>query len=119
MPLGADAQAILEGKTRVSEWIFVSSGGKRYTDDYVSRKFKRYVRALGLPEEIHYHRLRDTYCTWLAEANVPVHIIKALAGHSSLEITEHYLTANNSAVRREVAKLHLPRPGEKASDKEP
>ena len=30
-------------------------------------------------KEMYYHRMCDTHCTWLAEANVPVHVIEALA----------------------------------------
>jgi integrase len=46
-------------------------------------------------------------CTWLAEANVPVHIIKALAGHSSLEIMEGYITASSEVMKAHVAKLQI------------
>ena len=109
IPLGADARAILDGKKRRKEWIFVGDSGKKYTDDYISKRFKIYVRELGLPEEIHYHRLRDTYCTWLAEANVPIHIIKALAGHSTVRVTEGYISTNTEVTRTEVAKIQLPK----------
>lgn len=39
------------------------------------------------------HSLRHTYCTWLAEAGVPVHVIKRLAGHASIETTMRYVHA--------------------------
>ena len=106
--VGPDGVALLNSLARNGEWIFVSDKGKKYTDDYVSRKFKAYVRKLGLPEEIHYHRLRDTYCTWLAEKNVPIHIIKALAGHSSVRVTEGYITANVDAMKEAAGKIGLP-----------
>ena len=108
IPIGSDAKAILEKRNRIGDWIFVNGNGKKCTNDYVSRLFKGYAREVGLPEEIHYHRLRDTYCTWLAEANVPVHIIKALAGHSTVQVTEGYLSTSTDAMKAEVAKIRLP-----------
>jgi integrase len=61
-----------------------------------------------LLEEIHYHPLRDTYCTWPADKNVPIHVIKAMAGHSSVRVTEGYLSTNTEAMKSEVAKIKLP-----------
>ena len=110
IPLGPDALAILKSRQKSSDWVFVGAKGKKYTDDYVSKKFKAYVRAAGLPDEIHYHRLRDTYLTWLAEANVPIHIIKQIAGHSSLMVTEGYLSASSEAMKAGVEKIRLPSP---------
>jgi integrase len=106
--IGPDGVNLLNSRPRIGEWIFVGNKGKKYTDDYVSRKFKDYVRKVGLPEEIHYHRLRDTYCTWMAEKNVPIHIIKALAGHSSVRVTEGYITANVDAMKDAAGRIGLP-----------
>ena len=38
-----------------------------------------------------FHSLRHSYCTWLAEASVPIHTIKRLAGHQSIETTMRYI----------------------------
>jgi integrase len=107
VPIGQDGLDLLNSIRRKGEWIFAGDKGKHYTDDYVSRKFKAYVRKLGLPEEIHYHRLRDTYCTWMADQNVPPHIIKALAGHSSIRVTEKYITPNEEAKKEAAGKIGL------------
>lgn len=37
------------------------------------------------------HSLRHTFYTWLAESGVPVHAIKRLAGHASIETTMKYV----------------------------
>jgi integrase len=108
IPVGDEAAALLENKTKACEWIFVGEKKKKYTNDYVSRKFKEYAQMAGLPQELHYHRLRDTYCTWLAEQNVPIHIIKALAGHSSVSVTEKYIVPNQDVMKQQVAKIKLP-----------
>ncbi|MDP2207302.1 MAG: site-specific integrase [Bacteroidota bacterium] len=57
---------------------------------YVTKKFKRYVRASGLNERLHFHSLRHTFCSWLAEAGVSLYAISKLAGHSQTKTTEIY-----------------------------
>jgi integrase len=105
--VGPDGLELLNSRPRIGEWIFVGEKGKKYTDDYVSRKFKKYVRKLGLPEEIHYHSLRATYCTWMGEKHVPLHIIQSLAGHSSARVTQRYITANEDAMKEAAGKIGL------------
>jgi integrase len=104
-----DAIALLDALPKLGEWIFLGKDGHRYTSSHVSKKFKKYLRQLGFPEEMHYHRLRDTFCTWMADAGVPPHIIKELAGHSSLHVTEGYLTPNAEAKKSAAKKMRLPR----------
>lgn len=107
--LGPDAITLLGNRPHLGEWIFLGDKGHKYTPSHISKKFKKYIRRLGLPEEIHYHRLRDTYCTWMGEAYVPSYIIKELAGHSSIRVTERYLTPNAESKKNAAKKLHLPR----------
>lgn len=66
--------------------------------DFDSRRFEARqdvleVRREVFPgKEVHsFHSLRHSYCTWLAEAGTPVHLIKRLAGHQSIETTMQYI----------------------------
>jgi len=108
IPLVGDASSILDGKKQRSEWIFVNEKGKKCTNDYVSKLLKVYVRKVGLSEEIHFHSLRHTYCTWAAEAHMSTHVLMALAGHSSLRVTEQYIGQDKEYQRAEGAKVKLP-----------
>ena len=108
LPLSPDAAFILDKKTRNSEWVFVNERGEKYTSDYVSKLFKAYVRKAGLSEDFHFHSTRHTFCTWAGEANMPSHVLKAYAGHSSIRTTEGYLGTNREVLRAEVAKVKLP-----------
>jgi integrase len=48
------------------------------------------VTALGF-EHLRRHDLRHTGLTWLADAGVPVHVLRKIAGHGSLMTTQRYL----------------------------
>jgi integrase len=37
------------------------------------------------------HGLRHTGLTWMADAGVPVHVLRKIAGHGSLSTTQRYL----------------------------
>jgi integrase len=48
------------------------------------------VTALGY-EHLRRHDLRHTGLTWMADAGVPVHVLRKVAGHGSLVTTQRYL----------------------------
>lgn len=52
-----------------------------------------YARADVTPPPKPWHCLRHTFCTELAKAGVPVHVIMRLAGHESIETTLKYVHA--------------------------
>jgi integrase len=48
------------------------------------------VTKLGF-EHLRRHDLRHTGLTWMADAGVPVHVLRKIAGHGSLTTTQRYL----------------------------
>ncbi|MFD9736242.1 tyrosine-type recombinase/integrase [Umezawaea sp. NPDC059074] len=48
------------------------------------------VTKLGY-EHLRRHDLRHTGLTWMADAGVPLHVLRKIAGHGSLTTTQRYL----------------------------
>jgi integrase len=69
--------------------------GQPYWSSVVRKKLKNTAVKAGVTKRVHPHGLRHTYATELAREGVPVHIIRRLLGHQSLDTTERY-----------IAKLH-------------
>jgi integrase len=44
------------------------------------------------------HGLRHTGLTWMADAGVPVHVLRKIAGHASLTTTQRYLHPDHRAI---------------------
>jgi integrase len=44
------------------------------------------------------HGLRHTGLTWMADAGVPVHVLRKIAGHGSLTTTQRYLHPDHQAI---------------------
>jgi integrase len=55
------------------------------------------VAALGYGH-LRRHDLRHTGLTWMADAGVPVHVLRKIAGHGSLTTTQRYLHPDHRAI---------------------
>jgi integrase len=55
------------------------------------------VTALGY-EHLCRHGLRHTGLTWMADAGIPVHVLRKIAGHSSISTTQRYLHPDLSSI---------------------
>ncbi|SIN44327.1 site-specific integrase [Micromonospora cremea] len=55
------------------------------------------VTALGY-EHLRRHDLRHTGLTWMADAGVPVHVLRKIAGHGSLTTTQQYLHPDRQSI---------------------
>ena len=53
--------------------------------------------ALGY-EHLRRHDLRHTGLTWMADAGVPVHVLRKIAGHGSLSTTQRYLHPDDQTI---------------------
>jgi hypothetical protein len=50
-------------------------------------------------EHLRRHDLRHTGQTWMADAGVPVHILRKIAGHGSLTTTQRYLHPDAQSIQ--------------------
>jgi integrase len=55
------------------------------------------VTELGY-EHLRRHDLRHTGLTWMADAGVPVHVLRKIAGHGSLVTTQRYLHPDDQSI---------------------
>jgi integrase len=49
-------------------------------------------------EHLRRHDLRHTGLTWMADAGVPLHVLRLIAGHGSLSTTQRYLHPDKQAI---------------------
>lgn len=66
------------------------------------------VAKLGY-EQLKRHSLRHTGLTWMADAGVPVHVLRKIAGHADLSTTQRYLHPDRQSVASagELLSKHL------------
>jgi site-specific recombinase XerD len=69
------------------------------------------VASLGY-EHLVRHDLRHSDLTWMADAGVPVHVLRKIAGHGSLTTTQRYLHPDRRSIEEagEALSTHLRAP---------
>lgn len=71
--------------------LFCTLDGGPMSTGYVRAMLPRLAARAGLAKRVHAHGLRHSFAAGLAEERVPMNMIQAALGHSSLAITSRYL----------------------------
>ncbi len=72
------------------DYVFSRMPGVRLNEDFVSKKFKKSVRAAKLDDKIHFHTLRHSFASLLVQRGVSLYVVKELLGHEDLATTQIY-----------------------------
>ncbi len=90
LPMNEAVYRLLQMKQREGSQYVFTREGQRLGASYVTHLFKRYVREIGLEDRLHWHSLRHTFASWLAQDGVSLYAIQKLLGHSSSAVTQIY-----------------------------
>ncbi len=71
--------------------LFCTLDGQPLDPSYVRHAVKRLATKAGIEKRVHPHGLRHTHAAELAREGVPMNVIQAQLGHSSLATTSRYL----------------------------
>ena len=103
LPLCGPVLEVLSRLDPSTGWVFPSATGLHLHRKYLSRAFKRYAQAAGLPDHVHFHTTRHTCASWLAERGASVEAIRSYLGHSSVVVTERYMHLSPSSLAAQVS----------------
>lgn len=82
-----------------SKYVFCKINGEKFTGDYVSKTFKQACKDAGIDRSIHFHSLRHSFASNLAQSGVSLYTIKELLGHSTIATTEIYSHLNMDSLK--------------------
>jgi len=77
--------------------LFCTLAGGRLQPHYVRALCKRLAKRAGIEKRVHPHGLRHSHAFELAQEGVPLHLVQAQLGHSSLAVTNRYVNHLNPA----------------------
>jgi len=93
IPLNAVALDILKTRMKThhihSELVFPSATGTKIMRQRLVRAFSKAAKDSGL-QDFHFHDLRHTFATRLAQAGVDLYKIAKLLGHNDISTTQRY-----------------------------
>jgi len=84
------AELMQSRKARASSELVFHINGKLLRDEFVSKRFKHFVRKAGLNDKLHFHSLRHTFASWLVQDGVSLYEVQKLLGHSNITVTQVY-----------------------------
>jgi integrase/recombinase XerC len=88
------------------EYVFCKVKGIPYLPNYVGNNFKKTVRKAKVNPNLHFHSLRHGFCSYLAQKNISLYIIKELAGHADISTTQIYSHLRAEDLMRSVNLLN-------------
>jgi integrase len=104
VPLIVEIRGVVLRRLEAVNWepearLFVGPRGGRITTAVLrdATGWDEVVEELGF-EHLRRHDLRHTGLTWMADAGVPLHLLRLIAGHGSLITTQRYLHPDRRAV---------------------
>jgi integrase len=90
VPMHVIVREILERRVKAGgTYVFAKSNGYQYERGYVSAYFKQCIRKAKLNPNLHMHSTRHSTASLLVNAGVPIHEIKEILGHSSVNLTSN------------------------------
>lgn len=113
IPINYEVQKILAGLYELQNkkhsdeklkdrFVFTKRSGYKFTVDYLSREWKKAVRASGADERLHLHSLRHSAASNLVSNGANLYSVKNILGHSTIETTQQYTHLNISSLRKTV-----------------
>ena len=87
-----------------NDYVFDKGVNHKFTGDYFSKQFKCACKDATVDERIHFHSLRHSFASNLAQKGVSLYIIKELLGHSAIATTEIYAHLNLYTLREAISR---------------
>ena len=95
---------ILSKIERKCTYVF-SKSQFRFKPDYVSKQFKKCIKATNLNQKIHFHSLRHSFASNLVQKGADIYVVQKLLGHSSISTTQIYSHLNQNNLERAIKLL--------------
>ena len=89
---------------KLEAWI-KERGSSSDTGKYLSKQFKKALRAIGADESKHFHSLRHTFAVRSLLKNVPIFTLQQRMGHSSVTTTEVYAQMDLQRIEQDFPSL--------------
>ncbi|VTS02114.1 tyrosine recombinase XerC [Tuwongella immobilis] len=102
----ADRPAILNGRIRDANAVFLNQKGGRLTVRSVGRILAHYLQQLGLDPQTSPHTLRHSFATHMLDAGADIRGVQELLGHRNLTTTQVYTHVTTQRLHESYRNAH-------------
>ncbi|HMN26366.1 MAG TPA: tyrosine-type recombinase/integrase, partial [Ignavibacteriaceae bacterium] len=82
--------------------VFCRNERIKLNEDFVSKQFKKAVRAANLNDKVHFHSLRHSFASALVQRGISLYAVKELLGHGNIKTTQIYSHLQNQNLMEAV-----------------
>lgn len=94
IPIHQKVQTLLQTRFQLGKLtnalVFNRYESIKLNEDFVSKQFKKAVRAAKLNDKIHFHTLRHSFASALVQRGISLYAVKELLGHGNIKTTQIY-----------------------------
>lgn len=105
IPMDADVYEMLSKRKKEVGYVFLAEGKTPFDSQRVIRQLEKVREMTGL-RKFTWHSLRHTFASQLAMKGVPLHVVQALLGHSTIVMTMRYAHVAPSSLRTAIDLLN-------------
>jgi len=105
LPLNSNALQILNKRKRNNTQNVFTFHGEIFKEEYLRKKFKKYILKAGLNPKLNFHSLRHTFASWLVQKGVSILVVSKLLGHSDIKTTQIYSHLRIEDLHNAIKKL--------------
>ena len=84
--------------TLEDDFIFSHNQNIKFNEDFISKQFKKAVRAAKQNDQIHLHTLRHSFASNLVQKGASLYVVKELLGHEDIKTTQIYSHLTQSSL---------------------
>ena len=99
------ASIIIKSNSNADDFIFNRKSDIKFNEDFVSKQFKKSLRAAKLNDDIHFHSLRHSFASNLVQHGVNLYVVKELLGHEDIKTTQIYSHLTQSSLSNAIQLL--------------
>ncbi len=110
VPMSEKVKSVLINRFNIAthqpnEVVFYRIKVRKLHQETISKQFKQAVRESFLNDKIHFHSLRHSFASLLAQKGVSLYIIKELLGHEDLATTQIYSHLQQQNLRVAISSI--------------
>lgn len=109
IPLNISALQILTERQlrKRDNYLVFTYKGNEIKQDFISKKFRKYVKKAKLDSKLTFHSLRHTFASWLIQKGASLYNVSKLMTHSDLRVTQIYSHLRSEDLRNSINLLQF------------